>query len=121
VDIVAAGFHRYPESRRHPRVPHTGFSSTVDEIAQFRNTVGPRLIFHGECGFHSLDYTEKQILEYTDWSVKFYRSQGCSTYCAYQLNDGPSESPEHVDHYGYRQNSEDPFDWKPVMAALVAA
>lgn len=89
--------------------PHDGFRSREDEVRQFKQLIDGKPYRITECGLASTEgVSEEEQADFLIREFEFWTAQGAEAAYWFQLNDGPTDHPEH--RFGIRR-----FDgsWKP--------
>lgn len=116
--------HRYPPVWV-PEQAHEGFASRDEEVAGLRAVIGARPFIVSEFGYHLGSYrtgcfgwrvkrhTEAQQRDAFAYEWAFWTRHGATLACAYQLNDGPTDTA--IDRYGLRDGT---GRWRLAAATL---
>jgi hypothetical protein len=113
---VGCTVHRYPNGGYDERVnvPHAGFRSRHDEIAEMRSAIGRRPWAVSELGYHtaarskgwwifrkSRRWSDREVVINLYGEAEFFAESGAEFLTVYQINDGPDETP--INRYGRRR------------------
>jgi hypothetical protein len=120
-DAVGCSMHWYPHGDNPPpKAYHPGFLSRGGEVQRFRDIVGSCYCAITEVGYNNSSYTEDQVAANMRWEAWWWTERGFELVCGYNINDGPPESTNVEDRYGWRAY-ETAAEWKPVVAAFTEA
>jgi hypothetical protein len=121
---VGITLHSY-QYGAYPYAPFPGAASRDDEVAQLTAIIGDRPFGISETGFHTCPmptygdwrknlpwlttrHTDDHVADLLNWECAFWNRHGAAFCCIFQIDDGPTDTPEH--RFGIRRVD---GTWKP--------